>query len=81
MLPSKPFLASADFSTETVKKNKARRKGKGEELDLRKELVAFFPIKVPAPSNECLHRGNENCRVFDSENQPCAEHEELGHHP
>ena len=55
MLSSKPFLASADSSTDAVKENETHCNGKGEELDLGKELVAFFPIKVPAPSDKCLH--------------------------
>ena len=81
MLSRKPFLAPTKFSTDAVKENEARCKSESEEFDLGKELVAFFPIKVPAPANEGLHGGNENSRVFDSENQPCEENKELGYHP
>lgn len=51
MLPGKPFFAPTKFSADTVKENKAGCKGKGEELDFRKEFKTLFPIKVaPQPT-------------------------------
>lgn len=77
----KPFFAPAEFSADAVKQHKARCEGESEEFDLGKEVVHLSPIKVPAPSDKCLHGRNEHGRVFNSENQPGKEHKELGHHP
>ena len=55
MLSGKPFFATTYFTAQSMKKNKTRCKGKGEELDFREEFKTLFPIKVATPTNKGLH--------------------------
>ena len=64
-----------------MKKDETSCQGEREDFDVGQKLVHLHPVKVATPTEEGLHRWDEDGSVFHSENQPSKEHEKLSDQP